>query len=47
MNSNRSHKHEIYSETVNKIALSADYGKRVIGKDGISPLGYGHHMLNK
>ena len=31
----RSHKHEIYSETVNKVALSADDDKRVIGADGI------------
>ena len=41
----RSHKHEIYSETVNKVALSADDDKRVIGADGISTLAYGHHML--
>ena len=42
----RSHIHEIYSETVNKIALSAD-DKRVISKDGISTFAYGHHMSNK
>ena len=47
MNLIRSHKHEIYSETVNKIALSAYDDKRVIGKDGISTLAYDHHMLNK
>ena len=41
----RSHKHDIHSKTVNKIALSADDDKRVIGKDGISTLAYGHHML--
>ena len=40
-----SHKHEIYSEAVNKVALSADDDKRVIDADGISSLGYGHHML--
>ena len=45
MNLIRSHKHEIYSETVNKVALSADDDKRVIGADGISTLAYGHHML--
>ena len=45
MNLIRSHKHEIYSETVNKVALSADDDNRVIGEDGISTLAYGHHML--
>ena len=45
MNLIRSHKHEIYSETVNKVALSADDDKRVIGKDGISTVAYGHYML--
>ena len=45
MNLIRSHKHEIYSETVNKVALSADDDKRVISADGISTLAYGHHML--
>ena len=47
MNLIRSHKHEIYSETVNKVALSADDDKRVIGADGISTLAYGHHMLEE
>ena len=45
MNLIRSHKHEIYSETVNKVALSADDDKRVVGADGISLLAYGNHML--
>ena len=45
MNLIRSHKHDIYLETVNKIALSADDDQRVIGKDGISTLAYGYHML--
>ena len=45
MNLIRCHKHEIYSETVNEVALSADDDKRVIGADGISTLTYGHHML--
>ena len=45
MNLIRSHKHEIYSETVNKVALSADDDKRVIGADGISTQAYGHYML--
>ena len=45
MNLIRSHKHEIYSETVNKVALSADDDNRVIGAEGISTLAYGHYML--
>ena len=45
MNLIRNHKHEIHSETVNKVALSADDDKRVIGADGISTLAYGHYML--
>ena len=45
MNLIRSHLHEIYSETVNKVALCADDDKRVIRADGISALAYGHHML--
>ena len=45
MNLIRSHKHEIYSETVNKVALSADDDKTVIGADGNSTLAYGHYML--
>ena len=45
MNLIRGHKHEIYSETVNKVALSADDDQRVIGADSISASAYGHHML--
>ena len=45
MNLIRSHKHDIYSETANKIALSADDDNRVIDRDGISTLTYDHHML--
>ena len=36
MNVIRSYKHEIYTETVNKIALSADDDKRIICKDKIN-----------
>ena len=36
MNVIRSYKHNIFSETVNKIALSADDDKRIILKDKIS-----------
>ena len=45
MNLIRSHNHEIYSETINKIALSADDDKRNVDKDGISTLAYGHYKL--
>ena len=42
MNVIRSHQHEIFSETVNKIALSADDDKRIILDDGISTLAFGN-----
>ena len=42
MNVIRSHQHEIFSETVNKIALSADDDKRIILDDGISTLALGN-----
>jgi hypothetical protein len=42
MNIIRSHKHEIYSERVNKIALSCEDDKRIILKDGIHTLAHGH-----
>ena len=47
MNVIRSHQHEIFSETVNKIALSADDDKRIIMDDGISTLAFGNKMLIK
>ena len=31
----RSHNHEIFAETVNKVALSYSYDKKIICKDGI------------
>ena len=43
MNVIRSHKHEIFSETVNKIALSANDDKRIILDDKISTLAFGHY----
>ena len=43
----RSHKHEIFSETVNKIALSADDDKRIIMEDKIFTLAHGHKKNNK
>ena len=42
MNVFRSHLHDVYSEEVNKIALSANDDKRVILKDGIHTLAHGH-----
>ena len=45
MNLIRSHKHDIFTETVNKIALSANDDKRVIQADKISTLAYGHYSL--
>ena len=42
MNVIRSHKHEIFSETVNKIALSANDDKRIIMEDKISTLSPGY-----
>ena len=46
MNVIRSHKHEIFSETVNKIALSANDDKRLILDDKISTLAFGHYKIN-
>ena len=45
MNVIRSHQHEIFSETVNKIALAADDDKRIILDDGISTLAFGNKNL--
>jgi hypothetical protein len=47
MNVIRSHKHEIYTEEVNKIALSANDDKRVILEDGIHTLAHGHYKTLK
>ena len=45
MNVIRSHKHELYSETINKVALSAADDKRVIQDDLVSTLAIGHYRL--
>ena len=45
MNVIRSHKHELYSETINKVALSAADDKRIIQDDLISTLAIGHYKL--
>ena len=46
MNVIRSHLHEIYTEEINKIALSADDDKRIILEDGIHTLAHGHYKIN-
>ena len=42
MNVILSHCHEIYTEEINKIALSSDDDKQVIMADGIHTLAHGH-----
>ena len=41
----RSYEHEVYTEEVNKIALSAADDKRYILGDGIHTLAWGHHRI--
>lgn len=45
MNVFRSRKHEIFTEEVNKVALSGDDDKRKICKDRIHTYAYGHYSL--
>jgi len=48
MNVIRSHLHDVYTEVVNKVALSAEDDKRVIKlimEDGLHTLAYGHYRL--
>ena len=45
MNVFRSHNHDIYTEEINKVALSSDDDKRVIMADGMHTLAYGHYSL--
>ncbi|XP_065650901.1 uncharacterized protein LOC136079114 [Hydra vulgaris] len=47
MNLIRSCSHEVYTEEINKIALSADDDKRVILEEGIHTLAYGHYKLRR
>jgi Rho termination factor, N-terminal domain len=44
MNVIRSHRHDMYTEEINKIALSADDDKRVIMADGIHTVAIGHYI---
>ena len=46
MNVIRSYKHDIYTETVNKTALSGDDDKRIVGEDRIRTMAYGHYQLS-
>ena len=41
MNVIRSHKHEVFSETINKVALSSEDDKRIICEDGVHTLAHG------
>ena len=45
MNVIRSHCYEIYTDEINKIALSSDDDKRVVMDDGIQTLAYGRTNL--
>ena len=47
MNVIRRHCHEIYTEEINKIALSSDDDKQVIIADGIHTLAYEHRNFKK
>ena len=42
----RSHFHEIFTETIRKVALSAEDDKRVVQKDGITTLALGNWQLS-
>ena len=41
----RSYNHEVYTEEVNKVALSAEDDKRYILKDGMHTLAWGHYKI--
>ena len=45
MNVIRSYGHEVYTETVNKTALSGDDDKRLVLLDRIRTMAYGHHDI--
>jgi hypothetical protein len=45
MNVIRSHLHDVYTEELNKVALSADDDKRIIMADCIHTLAHGHYRL--
>ena len=45
MNVIRNYNHDMYTEEVNKVALSTDDDKRYILKDEIHTLAYGHYRI--
>ena len=45
MNVIRSHKHNVFTEEVNKVALSANDDKGYILEDGINTLALGHYRI--
>lgn len=47
MNCINSISHEMYTQEINKIILSANDDKRVVLDDGIKTLSYGHYRLRK
>ena len=47
MNVIRSYKHEVYTEVVNKVALSGDDDKRVVQDDSVHTLAHGHYRLKE
>ena len=42
-----SHRHEMYTETVNKIALSREDDKRFIHEDGIHTYAHSHYNVEE
>ena len=42
----KSYEHEVYTEEVNKVALSSEDDKRYIMSDGIHTMAWGHYKLN-
>ena len=47
MNAIRSRKHDIHTESITKVALSANDDKRIILEDGINTLAIGHYKSNQ
>jgi len=45
MNLIRSHLHNVYTEEVNEVALSAEDDKKVVMEDKIQTLAIGHYKL--